>query len=158
MCPQSRGSPNFGNFGTPIWESWDKMTFGCWFMARHKVYYQGEGKVVASSKFGLWWVYVCLWFVLTPKTFKVCTNQLVVLFEQVCVSNWCLSFFLVSISELQHTPLPPKCYEPENMLQFLIFSLFSYQTHIWTYEGVCECVTMGNHFVSFSCNHILCKN
>ncbi len=29
MRPQSRGNPNFGNFGTPIWESWDKMSFGC---------------------------------------------------------------------------------------------------------------------------------
>jgi len=29
MGPQSHGSPNFGNFGTPIWESWDKMSFGC---------------------------------------------------------------------------------------------------------------------------------
>ncbi len=29
MGPQSRGSPNFGNFGTPIWESRDKMPFGC---------------------------------------------------------------------------------------------------------------------------------
>jgi hypothetical protein len=27
--PQSRGNPNFGNFGTPIWESQDKMPFGC---------------------------------------------------------------------------------------------------------------------------------
>jgi hypothetical protein len=27
---QSHGSPNFGNFRTPIWEFWDKMTFGCW--------------------------------------------------------------------------------------------------------------------------------
>ncbi len=30
MNLQSRGSPNFGNFRTPTWESLDKMTFGCW--------------------------------------------------------------------------------------------------------------------------------
>jgi hypothetical protein len=29
MGPQSRRSPNFGNFGTPTWESRDKMSFGC---------------------------------------------------------------------------------------------------------------------------------
>ncbi len=30
MGPQSwDGSPNFGNFGTPTWESQDKMPFGC---------------------------------------------------------------------------------------------------------------------------------
>jgi hypothetical protein len=28
--PQSYGSPNLGNFGIPIWEFRDKMTFGCW--------------------------------------------------------------------------------------------------------------------------------
>jgi len=28
-APQNHGSPNFGNFGTPTWESWDKMPFGC---------------------------------------------------------------------------------------------------------------------------------
>jgi hypothetical protein len=28
MGPQSHRSPNFGNFGTLIWESWDKMPFG----------------------------------------------------------------------------------------------------------------------------------
>jgi hypothetical protein len=30
MGPQSHGSPNFGNFGTPTWESRDKMPFECW--------------------------------------------------------------------------------------------------------------------------------
>jgi hypothetical protein len=29
MGPQSHKSPNFGNFEIPIWESWDKMPFGC---------------------------------------------------------------------------------------------------------------------------------
>jgi len=29
MAPQSRGSPNLGNFGTPTWESQDKKPFGC---------------------------------------------------------------------------------------------------------------------------------
>jgi hypothetical protein len=28
MGPKSRKSPNSRNFGTPIWESWDKMPFG----------------------------------------------------------------------------------------------------------------------------------
>jgi hypothetical protein len=43
MGPQSRGSPNFGNFGTPIWESQDKMPFGCGpYGEAQKVYYKGE--------------------------------------------------------------------------------------------------------------------
>jgi hypothetical protein len=44
MGPQSRGSPRSENFGTPIWESQDKMPFG-WggLVKRHKIYYKGEG-------------------------------------------------------------------------------------------------------------------
>jgi hypothetical protein len=30
MDLQSRMNPNSGNFGTPIWKSHDKITFGCW--------------------------------------------------------------------------------------------------------------------------------
>jgi hypothetical protein len=29
MRPQRCENPNFGNFKTPIWESWNKMSFGC---------------------------------------------------------------------------------------------------------------------------------
>jgi len=29
MVPQSRKSPNLGNFETPTWESQDKKPFGC---------------------------------------------------------------------------------------------------------------------------------
>jgi hypothetical protein len=39
--------------------------------------YTIKGKVVASPKFGPWWVLrvrVCLWFVLAPKVLKLCTN------------------------------------------------------------------------------------
>jgi hypothetical protein len=43
MGPQSHGSPNFGNFGTPIWESRDKSHLDVGFVERHKVYYKGEG-------------------------------------------------------------------------------------------------------------------
>ncbi len=40
---QSRGKPNFENFGTPTWESRDKMTFGVSPMVKHKEYYKGKG-------------------------------------------------------------------------------------------------------------------
>jgi hypothetical protein len=45
--------------------------------------YTIRGKVVASPKLGPWWIVWiqgCPWFVLTPKVFKLCTNQLVVWF------------------------------------------------------------------------------
>ncbi len=41
---------------------------------------------VAFTKFGLWcvlWVCVCSWFFHAPKTFQLCTNQLVVWFVQI---------------------------------------------------------------------------
>jgi len=43
MGPQSRGNPNFGNFGTLIWESKDKMPFGCGPHGEAQIYYKGEG-------------------------------------------------------------------------------------------------------------------
>jgi hypothetical protein len=45
--------------------------------------YTIRGKVVASPKFGSWWVLwvrVCPWLVLAPKVLKLCTNQLVIWF------------------------------------------------------------------------------
>jgi hypothetical protein len=67
---QSCWSPNFGNFGSPTWESWDKMTFECgpWPCTKYVI----TGKVVASPKSGSWWILcvrVCLWFVRAPKVF-----------------------------------------------------------------------------------------
>jgi hypothetical protein len=38
---QSRGSPNFKNFGS--WESWDKVTFGCSPVANHREHFKKEG-------------------------------------------------------------------------------------------------------------------
>jgi hypothetical protein len=52
MGPQSRKSPNFGNFGTPTWESQDKIHLDVGLMERHRVYY--KGKMVASPKYGPW--------------------------------------------------------------------------------------------------------
>jgi hypothetical protein len=46
MRPQSCGSPNFGNFGIPIWESQDKMPFGCGPCGEAQNRLQG----------GRWWV------------------------------------------------------------------------------------------------------
>jgi hypothetical protein len=43
MGPQSCGSPNFGNFGTPTWESKEKCHLDVDHVAIHRVYYKGEG-------------------------------------------------------------------------------------------------------------------
>jgi hypothetical protein len=84
MGPQSCGSFDFGNFGTLNWESHDKVQFG-W-----STKYTIKGKVVASSKSESWWVlwvWVCPWLFLAPKVFQLCTNQLVVWFVQIHVSD-----------------------------------------------------------------------
>jgi len=49
MGPQSRKNPNLGNFGTPIWESWGKMPFGC---GPH-----GEAQSILLR--GRWWNLSC---------------------------------------------------------------------------------------------------
>ncbi len=78
MGPQSRGSPNCGNFETPTWESWNKRPFGCGPMESCKVYYKAEGgdfpqvqatvSLVSPS---------CLWFVLGLKVLQLCSNHFV---------------------------------------------------------------------------------
>jgi hypothetical protein len=151
MGPQSRGSPNFGNFGTPTWESHDKMTF--WVLVSWpSIEYIIRGTVVASPKSEPWWVLwicVCPWLVLAPKCSNYALTKLVVWFVHVRVNSWCLSFFLVPILELQHALLPPKCCEPGSVPQLLTISMFSPQTHIWVYQGAWERVTSFTQSTSF---------
>jgi hypothetical protein len=85
-------------------------------------------KVVASPKSGPWWVLwirVRSWLVLASEVLQLCTNQLVVWFVQVRVSDWLLIIFPSLIPELQHVPLTPKCCEPGIMPQPLTLLLFS---------------------------------
>jgi hypothetical protein len=57
-----------GISGFPLWSPETKCHLGASPMAKHKVYH--KGKVVASPKFGPWWVLwvrICLWFIRAPK-------------------------------------------------------------------------------------------
>jgi hypothetical protein len=107
MGPQSRESPNFGNFGTPIWESRDKMPFGC----------GPQEEAQSILKGGRWWLPPsrsrgescesnCPWLVLTPKVLQLCTNHLVLV---LCRSMWVVDacHFPNLIPELQHAPSTP---------------------------------------------------
>jgi hypothetical protein len=88
MGPKSCKSPNFGNFGTPAWESREKCHLDVGLVANHRVYYKGEG-----DGFPQIWAMVSLMSLnlpmarLTTQVLKLCTNQLVVWFVHVCVSN-----------------------------------------------------------------------
>jgi hypothetical protein len=55
MGPQSCGSPNFGNFEIPIWESQGQKIIWMWASWRGTKY-TIRGKVVASPKSEPWWV------------------------------------------------------------------------------------------------------
>jgi hypothetical protein len=83
---------------------------------------------MASPKSKPWWVLwvcVCPWLIYAPK----CSNYaLTNLLFGLCRFVW-VSEVLVNlpslILELQHAPLPPKCYKPRNVPQLLLLLLFS---------------------------------
>jgi hypothetical protein len=60
MGLQSCGSSNCGNFRIPTWESRDKMTLGVGPVARHKIYYKGEGGGFAQVRVVVSLVNLCL--------------------------------------------------------------------------------------------------
>jgi hypothetical protein len=107
LCTQSYGPPK-------LWESqpWEFQDSHLGVPGQNVIWvmvlwpstkYTIRGKVVPSPKSRSWWVLwvcVCPWLVRAPKMPKIHTNQLVVWFVQVRVSNWCLSFFLVPIPKL----------------------------------------------------------
>jgi len=128
-----------------LWEfrdSHDKMTFGAGPMAKHKVYYKGEGGGFPQVQPVVSLVSPILLVVRhSTKVLWLYTNQLVVWFVQVCVSEWLLVILPSPIPKFQHTPLPPKCCKPGSVPQLLMFSLFSHHIHIWIYQGTWECVT-----------------
>ncbi len=117
MGLQSRGSPSYENFG--FFHLWVPRRNDIWVLVLWLVTeYTIRGKMLASPKFGPWWVLwvrVCPWFVLAPKVFQLCINQCVIWFVQVHVSEWLLVIFPSPILEFQHAPLPHKCYKPRSV-------------------------------------------
>ncbi len=100
VCTQSYGPPKLresqfcefrdSHLGVPgqndIW------VLVLWWGIKYTIW----GKVVASPKSKpCWvlWVRVCMWLVRAPKVLQLCTNQLVVWFVQVRVSNWLACHF-----------------------------------------------------------------
>jgi hypothetical protein len=106
-APKVVGVPVVGILGLPLGSPGTKCQLGAGLVAKHRVYYKGE--VVASPKFGPWWVlwvWVCPWLIRAPKVLQLCTNQLVIWFVQVVWVIDCLSFFLVP-SRSSSTPFYP---------------------------------------------------
>jgi hypothetical protein len=110
---QSYGTPK--SWESQLWEFWDSHLGvpgqnDIWVLVPWPgTKYTIRGKVVASPKFGSWWVlwiYVCPWFVRALK----CSNYaLTNLRFGLCRSVWIIELLVIlpsSISKLQHTPLP----------------------------------------------------
>ncbi len=123
MSLQSCKSPNFWNFGTLNWESWDKWHLDAGLMARHWKYYKG----------GRWW---------RPQSSGHGEFCEFVFAHGSCMHQKCSSYALTNllfglwrfvwvidllvnlpspILELQHTHLPSKCCQPNSAPQLLLF-------------------------------------
>jgi hypothetical protein len=137
MVLQSCGSPNLGDFGTPIWESQDKKPFGCGPMERCRVYYKGEGGGSPQVRAMVSLMCPCCpWFVLAPKVLQLRTNHLVwVLCRLVWVSEACQLFLVPSRSSNMPLYLS-KCCELRSVPRLLFFPLFYTWIHIWVFQGV----------------------
>jgi len=87
-----------------------------------------RGKVMASPKFGPWWVLwirVCSWLVRALKCYNyTLTNLLFSFCKSVSVSELLVNL-PNPISELHHTFLPPKCYKLGNAPQLVLLPLSS---------------------------------
>jgi hypothetical protein len=119
MGPQSCRSSSYEDFGqNDIW------VLVPWPDTEYII----RGKVVASPKFGPWWVLwvcVCPWLVHAPKCFN---HALTNLLFGLCKFVWIIELFINlpnPIPKLQQTPLPPKCYEPRSAPQLLFLPLSS---------------------------------
>jgi hypothetical protein len=129
LCaPKVTRVPTLGISRLPLESPGTKCHLDAGHLARHKTYYKGEVG-------GFPQVYVvvsfvnpsCPWFVLTPKVLQLCANQLVFGFVQVCVSSWCLLFFLVS-SRNSITPFYPQNVASQGMcLDSLLFQCFQFR-------------------------------
>ncbi len=127
VCPQSYGPPKSQK--SQLWEFWDShlgvsRQNDTWVLIPWPgIDYTIRGKVVASPKFGLWWIlwiHVCSWFIHAPK----CSNYTIInLLFDLCKSVWVIKLLVnlpTRISKLQNALLPPKCCMPRNTPQLLL--------------------------------------
>jgi hypothetical protein len=125
-APKITGVPAMGILGLPIGSPGTKWHLNVGLMEKHKVYYKRKGgglpqvRVVVSLVSSN-----CLWLVLAPKTFQLCTNHLVlVLCMPVWVNEAC-QFFRVP-SQNSSTPLyPSKMLWTKERARLLALPLFS---------------------------------
>jgi hypothetical protein len=134
MGLQSCGSPFWHNFRTPSHSgvSGEKSHLNVGSMANHRVYYKGEVGGFPQVQVVVNLVCpCCLWLVLAPKVFQLCTNHIVlVLCRPVWMSEACQLFLIPSRSS-STTLYPSKCCELGSVPRLFPLLLFSTWTHIW---------------------------
>ncbi len=88
---------------------------------------------MAFLNFGLWWIFwvhVCPWLIRAPKMLQLRTNQLVVWFVQVHVSNWITCHSSYSPSQNSNTSFYPKVLRARERAPtpypFVVFTLDSH--------------------------------
>jgi len=131
------GDPTLAILGLPLGSLETKSHLNVGPMERCRVYYKGEGGGFPQIRAMVSLVCsCCLWLVLAPKVFQLCTNHLVwVLCRPVWVNEACQHFLVPSRGS--NTPLyPSKCYELGSVPRLLPFSLFFTWTHCWVFQGV----------------------
>jgi hypothetical protein len=106
-APKVAGVPILVISGLPLGSPETKCHLDVGLVERHKVYYKGEGGGFPQVRVVVSLVSLsCLWFVLAPKVFQLCTNHFVlVLWRPVWINEAC-QFFLVP-SWSSNTPLYP---------------------------------------------------
>jgi hypothetical protein len=130
MGLQSRGSPNFGDFKTPTWESQDKMTFGCW----------PRGQAQRILQRGRWWLppnpgrgesYQFV-FAHGSSMHQKCSNYaLTNLLFGLCRSMWVIELFITLPSSHPRTlacPFTPKVLRTkEHALTLYLFVILTFR-------------------------------
>jgi len=109
-APKVAGVPTLAILGLPFGSPKTKCHLDVGLVERHNVYYKGEGGGFPQVRAVVSLVSLvnpsCLWLILAPKMFQLCTNHLVlVLCKPMWASKNC-QFFLVP-SQSSSTPLYP---------------------------------------------------
>jgi len=143
VCSQSYGAPKSRESQLAWFQdshlgvSREKNHLDVSFVASHRINYKGEG-----GGFPQVWVMVnlmcpcCLWLILAPKVFQLCTNHFVWVVCKLVWMSETYQLFLVP-SQSSNTPLYPSKYcELGSVPRLLPLLLSSIWTHIWILQGV----------------------
>jgi len=132
MAPQSRRSPNLGNF------LGQKNHLDVSPVERCRVYYKGEGGGFPQVRAMVSLVCSCCsWFVLTPKVLQLCTNHFALVLCRFVWGDKACQLFLVPSWSSSMPLYPSKVLRTKECAPTPYSSIvLSFLTHIWVLQGV----------------------